>query len=237
MPNTRKFHLAYLTLAGLLAATGCGSKGASPEAQTAAINGASADSPGTGGSSRAAKAPKPPANPVVVIQTTLGEIVVELNAQAAPTTTDEFLNYVRKKHYDGTIFHQVIKDQVAAIVGGQYQPDLTARPGKTPVRNEADKADKCGLHNDRGTIAMMRDPTVIDSATCQFFINVSQNRGLDHKGTKAEEFGYCPFGTVTGGLEVVDAIAKVRVQDTVKAGRPFEQMPVEAVIIKQVIIR
>ena len=88
MPNARKFHLAYLTLAALLAATGCGSKGAAPEAQTAAINGASGESPGTGGPARAAKTPKPPANPVVVIQTTLGEIVVELNAQAAPTTTE-----------------------------------------------------------------------------------------------------------------------------------------------------
>jgi cyclophilin family peptidyl-prolyl cis-trans isomerase len=237
MPNARKFHLAYLAMAGLLAATGCGSKGAAPEAQTAAINGTSSDSPGTGGTSRAAKTPKPPVNPVVVIQTTLGDIVVELNAQAAPTTTGEFLDYVRQKHYDGTIFHQVIKEQVAAIVGGQYLADLTSRPPKTPMRNEADKAAKSGLHNDRGTIAMMRDPTVIDSATCQFFINVNQNRGLDHKGSKAEEFGYCPFGTVIGGLEVVDAIAKVRVQDTVKGGRPFEQMPVEAVVIKQVIIR
>ena len=76
--------------------------------------------------------PRPPANPVVSIQTTLGEIVVELDAQGAPTTTSEFLYYVRKGHYDGTIFHQVIKNQ-AAIVGGQYLHDLTARPGRTPI--------------------------------------------------------------------------------------------------------
>jgi peptidyl-prolyl cis-trans isomerase B (cyclophilin B) len=234
MPNARKFHLAYLALAGLLTTAGCGSKGASSEAQTAAINGTGVDSAGPGGSAREARPSRPLPNPVVCIQTTLGEIVVELDAKAAPTTADEFLYYVRKKHYDGTIFHQVIKDQVAAIVGGQYARDLTARPGRTPIRNEA---AKCGLHNDRGTIAMMRDPRVRDSATCQFFINVNDNHVLDHKGSKDEEFGYCPFGKVLSGMDVVQKIAQGDVKDTVKDGRSFEQLPVDPVIIKQVTIR
>jgi peptidyl-prolyl cis-trans isomerase B (cyclophilin B) len=238
MPNARKFPLVSLVLAGLLAAAGCGKKAGSPEGPAAAINGPGGGSAGTSGEP-ASKTQPPLANPVVTIRTRLGDIVVELDPQAAPITTDEFLSYVKKGHYDGTIFHQVIKDQ--AIVAGQYLSDLTARPGKGPpfTPNEAPKAAKAGLRNVRNTIAMMRDPVVTDSADSQFFINVQDNPALDYKGTKPEEYGYCPFGRVIKGMDVVQRIAQVQVQvkDIGKDKPPFEQLPVEPVVITQVIIR
>jgi cyclophilin family peptidyl-prolyl cis-trans isomerase len=231
MLSARKFAIACLWLGGLLAAAGCGSKGQSePDAKTAAINGSNAASADPGGAARETKAPKPPSNPVVSIQTSLGEIVVELDAQTAPITTAEFLDYAKRRHYDRTIVHQAIKNY--AIVGGQYEQDLTKRPPRTPIPNEA---ARCRLKNRRGTIAMMRDPEIRDSGTCQFFINVADNPRLDHEDAKSDlKFGYCAFGKVLEGLDVVDKIAAVAVKNEVKDGRPFEQVPVEPVIIQKV---
>ncbi len=243
MPTRRKFHLAYLAVAALLAAGGCGSKAESPDSPAAAVNGQGGNSPGTASPASPPRAPQPPANPVVVIQTSLGEIVVELDPAAAPTTTDEFLFYVKKGQYNGTIFHQVIKDQ--AIVAGQYEPDLTERPGRTPIPNEAAKAAKAGLRNVRGTIALMRDPTIIDSAACQFYINVGDNHTLDHNGDGPQDYGYCPFGRVQkGSMDVVEKIAQVQVADKQvqvtdrrKGKATFDRLPVEAVVIKQIVVR
>jgi len=231
MLKATKFAVACLWLGGLLASVGCGSKAEpGPEAKTAAINGSNAASADPAGATREAKAPKPPSDPVVAIQTSLGEIVVKLDAQTAPLTTAEFLEYVKRRHYDRTIFHQVIKNY--AIVGGQYQSDLTASPRRTPIPNEA---ARCRLKNRRFTIAMMRDPDIRDSGTCQFFINVADNPQLDHQDAKSDlKFGYCAFGEVVQGQDVVDKIAAVAVKNEVKDGRPFEQVPVEPVIIQQV---
>jgi len=223
--------IACLLLGGLLASVGCGSKAEpGPDAKTAAINGSNAASVDPAGAVREPKAPKPPSDPVVSIQTSRGEIVVKLDAQTTPKTTDAFLDYVKRRQYDGTIFHQVIKNY--AIVGGQYQQDLTARPPRTPIPNEA---DRCRLKNRRGTIAMMRDPDIRDSGACQFFINLADHPELDHQDAKsALKFGYCVFGEVIEGQDVVDKIAAVAVKNEVKDGRPFEQVPVEPVVIRQV---
>jgi cyclophilin family peptidyl-prolyl cis-trans isomerase len=230
MRTARKSVVAYLMLGGLLAAAGCGSKGdAGTEGKTASINASGPNATDAAGANPAARTPKAPTNPAVSIRTRLGEIVVKLDAQGAPNTTSEFLYYVKKGHYDGTIFHQVIKNQ--AVVAGQYLRDLTARPGRTAIVNEA---AKCSLRNVRFTIAMMRDPDVIDSSTCQFFINVADNPQLDHKGNSPLDFGYCTFGEVIQGFEVVKRISEVAVRDAVRDGRTFDQCPEEPVIIEQV---
>lgn len=140
----------------------------------------------------------PPA-PKVKVQTNLGTFVLQLDAVRAPLTTRNFIEYVKAKHYDGTIFHRVIDGFVAQ--GGGYTPDLVEKPTREPVVNESGN----GLSNVRGTIAMARtgDP---HSATSQFYINLVDNTKLD---PNEERWGYCVFGRVIEGMEVVDAIAKV----------------------------
>jgi cyclophilin family peptidyl-prolyl cis-trans isomerase len=224
-----KLAVAGLCLGWALAAAGCGGKG-QPEAKSAAAGGSNAAPADASGTSRQAGTPKAPSDPVVSIQTSLGEIVVKLDARTTPSTTAAFLGYAERGHYDGTIFHQVIKDY--AIVAGQYLPDLTARTPRTPIPNEA---ARCRLKNRRGTIAMMRDPEIRDSATCQFFINVADNPRLDHEDASDLKFGYCTFGEVIEGIDVVDKIARVPVENVTKDGRPFEQKPVQPVVIKKVI--
>jgi cyclophilin family peptidyl-prolyl cis-trans isomerase len=224
--------------AGLLASiAGCGSSGEgnAVEATPAAINGGGGTTPaaGTGSPVLAAAAGsllpgKPtasdPNHPVVAIETSMGNITLTLDRQSAPLTVDNFLAYVDSGFYDQTVFHQVLKDYV--ILGGAFSPELAEKRPGYPVRNEARFSGK----NLRGTIAMARQPDVIDSATCQFFINVSDNPMLDYKSEKAEEYGYCVFGQVTGGMEVVDRIADVQVRDRGE----FERTPVEPVIIQSI---
>ncbi len=141
------------------------------------------------------------ANPVVVIETSMGNIKVELFEDKAPITVKNFLSYVDDKFYDGTIFHRVIDGFM--IQGGGYEPGMKQKKTKEPIKNEANN----GLSNTRGTIAMARTRDV-DSATAQFFINHADNsRNLDHKGPQS--FGYCVFGRVIDGMDVVDKIAKV----------------------------
>ena len=120
-----------------------------------------------------------PLHPVVVIETSLGNITVRLDAEKAPLTVDNFLSYVGAGQYDQTIVHQVYKGQ--GFLAGGYGTNLVEKPGRTPVRNEAHN----GLKNRRGTIAMVRLPDAIDSATCQFFINVADNPALDLQGSHA----------------------------------------------------
>jgi peptidyl-prolyl cis-trans isomerase B (cyclophilin B) len=167
-------------------------------------------------------APGPAASPQVVLETTKGEIVLELDRAKAPLSVDNFLAYVKSGHYDGTLFHRVIPGFM--IQGGGM--DKSMRPkegaGREPVRNEAAN----GLKNTRGTVAMARtsDP---HSARAQFFINLADNRALDHRDSSVQGFGYAVFGRVVSGMEVVDAIAKVR---TTSHG-PHDDVPVEAVVI------
>jgi len=142
------------------------------------------------------------ANPKVQIKTSKGDITLELYQDKAPLTVKNFLAYVDKNFYDGTIFHRVIRDFM--IQGGGLTADFQEKAGLTPIKNEAAN----GLSNRRGTIAMART-NIVDSATSQFFINHVDNFGLDHKDNTAEGFGYCVFGKVTAGLDVVDAIAVV----------------------------
>ncbi|MFO7495673.1 MAG: peptidylprolyl isomerase [Desulfobacterales bacterium] len=137
--------------------------------------------------------------PQVRFETTLGAIVLELDAQAAPQTVANFLGYVREGFYDGLIFHRVIKGFM--IQGGGMTPDMAPRPTHAPIPNEAAN----GLQNRRGSVAMARtaDP---HSATAQFFINTVDNPFLDHRAPSGQGWGYCVFGQVVAGMDVVAAI-------------------------------
>jgi peptidyl-prolyl cis-trans isomerase A (cyclophilin A) len=158
----------------------------------------------------------------VVIETSKGPIELELYPDEAPITVMNFLSYVKKGQYSGTIFHRVIPNFM--IQGGGYTADLKEKPTGPPIKNEADN----GLKNTRGTIAMARmsDP---DSATAQFYINVRDNPNLDH--TPAS-MGYAVLGKVTKGLDVVDKIRSV--PTTGPEGRPMPDKPVENVVIRSV---
>ena len=158
------------------------------------------------------------AGPVVVLETTLGAITIELKQDKAPITVDNFVKYVNEKHYDGTIFHRVIPD--FRIQGGGMDASMTEKATRPPIRNEA----KNGLRNLRGTIAMART-NAPDSAKAQFFINVKNNAALDYGIGGA---GYAVFGEVTSGMDVVDRIVAVRRGN--KSGH--ENVPIEPVFIK-----
>jgi cyclophilin family peptidyl-prolyl cis-trans isomerase len=140
------------------------------------------------------------ANPKVLLKTSKGDITIELYPDQAPVTVKNFLAYVDAKFYDGLIFHRVIKDFM--IQGGGLTAEFSTRPARPPIKNEAGN----GLKNDRGTIAMARTGEV-ESATCQFFINHKNNDFLNHRDNTPGGFGYCVFGRVVAGLDVVDAIA------------------------------
>lgn len=139
----------------------------------------------------------------ILMKTTTGDITIELYPEKAPITVNNFLSYVDEKFYDGTIFHRVIKGFM--IQGGGFTPDFQEKATKPPIKNEAGN----GLKNKRGTIAMART-AVIDSATSQFFINHVNNSFLDHRDNSSEGFGYCVFGKVIEGMDVVDAIANAK---------------------------
>ena len=162
------------------------------------------------------------AMPNVVIETDQGNIEIELDEAKAPKSVANFLQYVDSKHYDGTIFHRVIKGFMAQ--GGGYDDKYEKRPTKEPVENEADN----GLKNTRGTVAMARtsDP---HSATAQWFVNVVDNDFLDHKEKSGSGWGYTVFGKVVNGMDVVDKIVAV---DTGAAG-PFQKdAPKTPILIK-----
>lgn len=161
-------------------------------------------------------------NPVVVLETSMGTIKIELDREKAPVTVDNFLKYVDSKHYDGTIFHRVIPDFM--IQGGGFEPGLRPKRSKfDPIRNEAGN----GLSNKQGTIAMARtdDP---NSATDQFFINTTDNSSkLDRTSRSA---GYAVFGKVTNGMDVALKIEAVRTHSA--AGH--DDVPVQDVIVKSI---
>jgi peptidyl-prolyl cis-trans isomerase B (cyclophilin B) len=168
------------------------------------------------------KAPQPPAHPQVLLETSKGNITLELYPDKAPKTVENFLQYVKSGFYDGTIFHRVIPDFM--IQGGGFTADMTQKPTKSPVQNEADNR----LSNDRGTIAMARtnDP---NSATAQFFINHKNNASLNFTGKTATGWGYAVFGKVVEGMDVVDAIAQVPTGH--KGG--MGDVPTQAIVIKK----
>lgn len=161
--------------------------------------------------------------PEVVLTTTLGKIRLRLDAKKAPATVDNFLtNYVATKHYDGTIFHYV--QPQGMILGGLFDENMQPRPMRSEIQNEAFN----GLKNKRGTIAMSRDPNYIHSSTCQFFINCADNPSFDHIGTDdSSSYGYCVFGEVIDGMNVVDAISSVEVQ----SGSEYANLPKQPVQI------
>ena len=155
----------------------------------------------------AAATPAPSTKPRVRLVTNYGPIVLELEPEAAPLSCANFLAYVAKGHYAGTIFHRVIEGFM--IQGGSMTEDLKEKPAGAGVKNEAGRAFKAGLKNTRGTVAMARtsDP---DSASAQFYINVADNTSLDWKGDSPDAIGYTVFGRVIEGMETADKIAKVK---------------------------
>jgi cyclophilin family peptidyl-prolyl cis-trans isomerase len=165
------------------------------------------------------------AAPQVKLETSLGDITIELNSASAPKTVANFLSYVNAGFYDRTIFHRVKPGFM--IQGGGFTPDMTEKSTKAPIKNEAAN----GLKNVRGTVAMARlsDPLDPHTATAQFFINTVDNDFLNHKSNNPEEFGYCVFGKVVKGMDVVDSIAKT---PTTRKGM-YSDVPAEPVIIKK----
>jgi len=162
-------------------------------------------------------------NPVVLMETSAGNIKIELDRKNAPISVNNFLSYVDDKFYDGTIFHRVIENFM--IQGGGFTSDMKQKQTKAQIKNEAGN----GLKNKRGTLAMART-MVVDSASSQFFINVVDNDFLDHRDTSPQGYGYAVFGKVVEGMDVVDKIKSVKTGT--KMG--FGDVPLETVVIKSV---
>jgi cyclophilin family peptidyl-prolyl cis-trans isomerase len=164
-----------------------------------------------------------PGNPIVVIETSMGTITVELYKDQAPVSVANFLQYVRDGFYPGTIWHRVVPGYV--IQGGGFTAALVEKDTRPPIQNEATN----GLTNRRGTVAMART-RALRSATSQFYINLANNPSLDHKGFSPEVWGYAVFGRVIDGMDVVDKIGAVRTG--IREG--MEDVPLEPVLIKSV---
>ncbi len=156
----------------------------------------------------------------VKLQTTLGDLVLELDTGKAPVTTENFLGYVRRGFYDGTLFHRVIPGFM--IQGGGFEADMQSKPTAAPIRNEADN----GLKNKAGSIAMARtaDP---HSASSQFFINLADNDFLDHSAPTPQGWGYCVFGQLREGEETLRKIGEARTG----SARGHQDVPVEDMVI------
>jgi len=164
-------------------------------------------------------------NPVVCISTSAGDVWAEIFVDKAPVTAENLLAYVREGFFDGLIFHRVIPRFM--IQGGGFDKEMKQKSAKAPIKNEAGN----GLKNLTGTLAMART-NIVDSATCQFFINVADNDFLDHRSNNADGFGYAVFGRVTNGMEVVQKIEKVKT-----GSRGLNQdVPVEPVVIRSITI-
>ena len=162
----------------------------------------------------------------VKMETSMGDITLELDGDKAPETVANFVEYANAGFYDGTIFHRVIAGFM--IQGGGFDGDMKQKDTSAPIKNEADN----GLKNDTGTIAMARTPDP-NSATAQFFINVKDNGFLNHTAPTAQGWGYAVFGKVTDGMDVVHAIEKV--DTTMRAG--MQDVPSETVVINKVSVQ
>ena len=200
----------------LISTVGCGSKdGATPTASIGEGNYNSA-------ASVIPEKPKLDLHPIVKVHTSAGDFTLKLDAEHAPLSVDNFVAYVKAGHYNGTIFHQLYDGFI--VLGGGYDAQFNVRDTQPPVRNEAHN----GLKNRRGAIAMARPAEAIDSATSQFFINLADNPTLDFAGYEPNEYGYCVFGEVTEGMDVVERISKGRV---IKAHQ-LENAPEQPVVIE-----
>lgn len=165
-------------------------------------------------------------NPTVAIKTSMGTITAELNAEKAPISTQNFVEYAKSGYYDGTIFHRVIPNFM--IQGGGLDAELKPKPGqRAPIKNEAAN----GLKNKRGTLAMART-SAPDSATSQFFINVKNNAFLDHRNNTPQGYGYAVFGKVIEGMDVVDKIKEVPTGNR----DMYQDVPIETVTIESVTV-
>lgn len=164
-------------------------------------------------------------NPIVYMETSKGPIMIELDRDKAPISVENFIAYAKAGHYDGTVFHRVIKGFM--IQGGGMAADMTQKPTNAPIKNEATN----GLKNKVGTIAMART-MVVDSATSQFFINTADNKFLDNAGLNPDKFGYAVFGKVVDGMDAVWAIEAV----TTGTRGGHQDVPVEPVLIEKVTI-
>jgi cyclophilin family peptidyl-prolyl cis-trans isomerase len=167
-----------------------------------------------------------PGNQVATISTSFGDITIELFNDRAPVSVENFVQYAREGFYSDTIFHRVKPGFM--IQGGGFTPSFSEKPTRPPIQNEATN----GLRNTRGTVAMAR-MAALRSATAQFYINVADNRRLDHTGYSPDEFGYAVFGRVLSGMDVVDRIAAVPTHST----DSMDDVPVQPVIIKSVQVR
>ena len=165
-------------------------------------------------------------NPQMVLDTTEGVIVIELFPEQAPKSVDNLIRYVDEGFYEDTIFHRVIPGFM--IQGGGFGQDLVKKEVGAPVENEADN----GLRNERGTVALARtsDP---HSATAQFYINLVDNESLNHRGETAQGWGYCVFGRVVEGMNIVDRIARTQTQTR----RGMQDVPVLPIVIERASIR
>ena len=231
MPRVRLW--SCFGLAALISFAGCGS--AEPEGEGPA---------GPISQAELIKSIKPTAHqpkavpfPKVRIKTSQGDIVIKLHAEKAPRTVENFLAYVDSGHYNGTIFHHVRSGDI--VMGGGYGSDLKEKAKESlaaPVRNEAREAG--ALTNVRGTIAMARELNVIDSSRCQFFFNLADNDYLDPAKSEnapyppnPTEYGFCAFGEVVEGMDVLDRIGSQEVSDK---GAPFDMLPKRTVLIQSI---
>ncbi len=164
-------------------------------------------------------------NPMIQIETTLGEIILELDREKAPISVANFIAYAKAGHYDGTIFHRVM--QGFMVQGGGMTPDMQEKPSGEPIVNEATNR----LKNNTGTVAMART-SEINSATAQFFINTEDNKFLNHTGQTPEDFGYAVFGQVVDGMDVVYTIE----QQATATVAGHDDVPVEPIVIEAVVV-
>jgi cyclophilin family peptidyl-prolyl cis-trans isomerase len=209
----RQLRQILTVLALLIAAAGCGRQ---------PVAAPTADAPGEPAPAVNSPPAIDPLYPVVRLDTSLGPIMLRLDADRAPGTVRNFLNYVNEGFYDGTLVHYVDADKL--IVAGGYTADRSAKPPRSSIRNEAHN----GLRNVRGTVAMARDASLIDSATSQFFINLTDAPQRDHAGESAADYGYCVFGQVIEGLDVAARISRSATNDL---GGDLVQTPDPPVVI------
>jgi peptidyl-prolyl cis-trans isomerase B (cyclophilin B) len=162
---------------------------------------------------------------MIVLHTSAGDITIELDKSNAPISSTNFLEYARKGHYNGTIFHRVIDNFM--VQGGGFEPGMKQKDSGEPIQNEADN----GLKNDMGTLAMARTMEP-HSATAQFFINVSDNAFLNHSGKNSQGWGYAVFGKVTEGIDVVNSIKGCET-GTIQG---HQDVPLEDIVIESVTV-
>lgn len=214
-------HATFQSLCVLVIAAGCSSR--SEESPTLSMG---AGSEATQQTISQPEAPKFDPNPEVEVKTSAGSFVLKLDAKLAPLTVHNFLQYANRGLYDGTVFHEIYSD---IALGGGFDEKLVERPTELPIRNEAHN----GLKNVRGTIAMARQPDGIDSATNQFFINLTDNPPLDYVGPDPKDYGYCVFGKIVSGIEILDRLKSAKVNPTEK----FSSAPVDAIVIESVKVK